>query len=446
MHPYIPHTNDEIEKMLFEIGVKSIDDLFADIPESIKLKGKLNIHEPMSEYEAYNEVKFLANKNKIGISFLGAGCYDHIIPVSVQHLISRSEFYTSYTPYQAEISQGTLQSIFEFQSLICELTGLDVSNASLYDGHTAASEAAVMALNSVKKSNTILISEYLHPFTKQVLKTYFLGLDINIIEVKGKDGRIDIEDLKNKISDNVACLIAQSPNFFGIVEDFSLVSKILKENKKIFIISSNPMSLSIFKNAKEWDADIAIGDLQPFGIPQYFGGPTAGYIAAKEEFLRKMPGRIVGQTVDKDGKRGFVLTLQAREQHIKRERATSNICSNEALMALASTIYMSIMGKSGLTEVAKRSISAAHYLESKLKEVKAGRLLFNQPYFYEFAFIFEKDARKIMEELKKAGIFGGILLEPILGKEYKNVVLIAATEKRTKEEIDLYTQIVGGIR
>ncbi|MFN3411270.1 MAG: glycine dehydrogenase, partial [Exilispira sp.] len=227
--------------------------------------------------------------------------------------------------------------------------------------------------------------------------------------------------------------------------DFTEISKILKDNKKIFILSSNPLSLSVFKNAKEWGADIAIGDLQPFGIPQYFGGPSAGYIAAREDFLRKMPGRIVGQTIDRDGKKGFVLTLQAREQHIKRERATSNICSNQALMALASTVYMSIMGKKGLTEVAKRSISASHYLKDRLIEKKLGKLLFENPFFNEFAFVFEKDANKILSHLKNAGIFGGILLEPILGKDYKNTVLIAATEKRTKEEIDLYVETAGGI-
>ncbi len=445
MHPYIPHTSEEVEKMLSDIGVKSIDDLFADIPQNIRLKNHLNIHDPMSEFDVYKELKLLSDKNKTAISFLGGGCYDHIIPAVVQHIISRSEFYTSYTPYQAEISQGTLQSIFEFQSLICELTGLDVSNASLYDGHTAASEAAVMALNSVKKSDTILISEYLHPFTKSVLKTYFLGLDISIVEVKSKNGRIDKDDLSSKITEKVAGFIAQSPNFLGIIEDFSEIGKILKENKKIFIISSNPMSLSIFKNQKEWDADIAIGDLQPFGIPQYFGGPSAGFMAAKEDFLRKMPGRIVGQTVDKDGSRGFVLTLQAREQHIKRERATSNICSNQALMALASTVYMSVIGKKGLLEVAKRSISAAHYLEEKLTEKKLGKILFNQPYFNEFVFKFDKDANIILEKLKKSGIFGGISLEPILGSDFKNSVLIAATEKRTKDEIDLYCKTVEDI-
>ncbi|MEJ5272698.1 MAG: aminomethyl-transferring glycine dehydrogenase subunit GcvPA [Spirochaetota bacterium] len=445
MHPYIPHTSEEVKSMLSDIGVNSIDDLFADIPEIIKLKRHLNIPDPMSEFEVYKELKSLSEKNKTAISFLGGGSYDHIIPVVVQHIISRSEFYTSYTPYQAEISQGTLQSIFEFQSLICELTGLDVSNASLYDGHTAASEASVMALNSVKKSDTILISEYLHPFTKQVLKTYFLGLDISIVEIKGKDGRTDIDDLKSKISDKVAGLIVQTPNFLGILEDLSEVSKIIRENKKVLIISSNPLSLSILKNSREWDADIAIGDLQPFGIPQYFGGPSAGYIAAKEEYLRKMPGRIVGQTVDKDGNRGFVLTLQAREQHIKRERATSNICSNQALMALASTVYMSVMGKSGLKDVAIRSVSAAHYLADELTKIKAGKILFNQPYFNEFAFIFNKDAKTVISELKNKGIFGGIMLESLLGEKYKNAVLIATTEKRTKEEIDLYVRTVGGI-
>jgi len=326
--------------------------------------------------------------------------------------------------------------------LICELTGLDVSNASLYDGHTAASEAAVMALNTVKKSDTILISEYLHPFTKQVLKTYFFGLGINILEVKGNNGLTDVNDLKDKLNDKVACFICQTPNFLGIFEDFTEISKICKENKKVFILSSNPMSLTIFKNQKEWDADIAIGDLQPFGIPQYFGGPSAGYIAAKKEYLRKIPGRIVGQTIDKEGNRGFVLTLQAREQHIKRERATSNICSNQALMALASTVYMSIMGKSGLEQVASRSVSASHYLEKKLLEIKAGKLKYSQNYFNEFAFTFDKPVEDILNNLQKKRIFGGIMLEPILGQEYKNTLLIAVTEKRTKDEIDTYINCV----
>ncbi len=440
MHPYIPHTSEEVKQMLSDIGVNSIDELFADIPEQIKLKGNLNIHNSMSEYEVYRELKKLSEKNIQMISFLGAGCYDHIIPAVVQNIISRSEFYTSYTPYQAEISQGTLQSIFEFQSLICELTGLDVSNASLYDGHTAASEASVMALNSVRKSDTILISEYLHPFTKQVLKTYFYGLDIKIIEVKGQNGLTDLADLKSKISPNVACFIGQTPNFMGVLEDFSEISKVCKENKKLFILSSNPTSLTVFKNQKEWDADIAIGDLQPFGMPQYFGGPSAGYIAAKEEYLRKMPGRIVGQTVDREGNRGFVLTLQAREQHIKRERATSNICSNQALMALASTVYMSIMGINGLKEVASRSISSAHYLLNKLIEIKAGNLIFDQPFYNEFAFTFNHPVENILNQLQKKNIFGGIMLEPILGSKFKNTLLIALTEKRTKEELDLYIQ------
>lgn len=445
MHQYIPHTEDDIKSMLETIGVNTIDDLFADIPEEVKLKKTLNIDKNSSEFEVYRKLKELAEKNDASfISFLGGGCYDHLIPSIVNHITGISEFYTAYTPYQAEISQGTLQSIFEFQSLICELTGLDVSNASLYDGHTAASEAAVMALNSVKHSDTVLISQYVHPFTKQVLKTYFFDMDVKIIEVKGTNGRTDINDLKAKLSDNVACFIGQTPNFLGCLEDFKEFSNLLHEKKKLFIVSSNPISLIHLKNQKKWGADIAIGDLQPFGIPQYFGGPSAGYIAAKEEYLRKMPGRIVGQTVDVNSKRGFVLTLQAREQHIKRERATSNICSNEALMALTSTVYMSVLGKSGLEEVSHRCIDNSHYLFDKLVKMNIGKPAYDQPFFNEFAFKFNMPVNKLLENLKKAGILGGISLKELLGSEFENCLLIAVTEKRTKEELDLFVNVAGG--
>lgn len=446
MHPYIPHTADEVKDMLRDIGARSIDDLFADLPEEIRLKKGLKLPQGLSEYEVLKKVSKLADKNDCGyVSYLGAGSYDHIVPSTIGHVLGRSEFYTSYTPYQAEMAQGTLQSIFEFQSLICELTALDVSNASLYDGHTAASEAAVMGINSVRDSKTVLISEYLHPQTKQVLKTFFFDMGIEIAEVKGINGQTSLDDLKGKLTPEVACFIGQSPNFVGIVEDFTGFADLLHAQKKIFVISSNPMALPMLKTPGEWGADIAIGDAQPFGLPMDFGGPSVGFMAAREPLLRKMPGRIVGQTVDREGKRGFVLTLQAREQHIKRERATSNICSNQALMALGVTVYMALAGKQGLRDASVLNLRKAHYLAERIVGEKLGTMVFDRPFFNEFAIRLTKPVSAVVDSMRDKGILAGIQLEKMLGKAFENCLLVAVTEKRTREELDTYVAEMKGI-
>lgn len=446
MFPYLPHTKKEIEEMLESIGVASINDLFTDIPDELNLKNPLNIPDGISEYEVFKKLNDLSKQNNIDcVSFLGGGSYDHIIPSTVKHIISRSEFYTAYTPYQAEISQGILQAIFEFQTIICELTSLDVSNASLYDGHTAASEAASIALNSVRKSDTILYSETIHPYTKQVLHTHFSSMGISLIEIKQKHGITSHEDLKNKLAPGVAAVITQTPNFFGYIEDYSGFADLIHNNGSLFVISSNPLSLGILKSQGEWKADVAIGDTQPFGLPSYFGGPSAGYIAVTQRLLRKMPGRIVGQSLDRDGKRAFLLTLQAREQHIKRQRATSNICSNQALAALATTVYLATIGKKGLEEVGRQNVQKSHYLFERLLKELPVEPLYRQPFFNEFSVILNKAPSYVLKKMEEEGLFAGIALEPFYQGSFKNVITIAVTEKRTKEELDLYVETLKRI-
>lgn len=446
MFPYIPHTEDEIKQMLDEIKVKSIDDLFIDLPSEVILNKPLDIPKGSSEYDVYKKLLKLSEENIHGhVSYLGAGSYDHIIPATVDTIISRSEFFTAYTPYQAEVSQGILQAIFEYQTMICELTSMDVSNASLYDGHTAAYEASVMAVNASRKRNTLLISEMIHPYTKMVLKTFFRDLDINIIEIKSRNGVTSFLDLKEKLDNNVAGVLIQSPNFYGYIEDLHDFAKVIHKNNSFFIISSNPMSLGILKSQGEWGADIAIGDTQPFGLPSYFGGPSVGYIAAKSKLLRKMPGRIVGQTTDKEGNRAFVLTLQAREQHIKRERATSNICSNQALAALATTVYLATVGKNGFKEVSKQNTLKAHYLFSQIIKNTDAQPLFETPFYNEFPIVLPVDADKIIEEMEKEKIFAGIPVYKLDKNCNKNLLLVSVTEKRTKEEMDKYVSVLNGI-
>lgn len=475
MLKYIPDSKENIKKMLDEIGVKSIDDLFADIPEKIRLNGEIGIGKGISEWEAYKKLRELSEKNNINyINFLGCGCYDHIIPSVVNHIISRSEFYTAYTPYQAEISQGVLQAIFEYQTIICELTGMEASNASLYDGATAAYEAAVMGLQSNKKGEEILVSSTVHPFMKEVLHTNLSDLEVNIKYIDEKDGETDFEDLKRKLSDKTAAVIVQNPNIYGIIENYEGFAEEIHKFKALFAISSNPITLSYLKSQGECGADIAFGDLQPAGIPMYFGGPSVGYISTKMEHVRKLPGRISGQTVDKEGKRGFVLTLQAREQHIKRERATSNICSNQALMALASLVYFCSIGKKGFREVGKQNYSKSHYLYEKLKNLllnnksisnnsSKNKILFSEkPFFNEFTInlgSYEK-ARDFLNKMEENNILAGVSVKELfnltpylksLYNENRNKeildgsIIIAVTEKRTKEEIDKFIELANKI-
>lgn len=444
MFAYLPHTDSEIKEMLADIGVARIDDLFADIPEKIRFKGQLDFETGKSELEVYRRLHSLAVKNNEAVSFLGAGSYDHVIPAAVSALAGRTEFYTSYTPYQPEISQGVLQAIFEFQTMMCELTSLDVSNASLYDGHTAASEACALAVNSTRKSDTILYASTVHPYTKQVLMTYFNDLPVKLVEVPEKDGVLDTSAVKGFLNDQVAALLVQSPNIYGFLEDYTGIADLLHENKSLFIISANPMSLGVLKSQGEWGADIAIGDTQPFGLATYYGGPSVGYIAATEKLLRKMPGRIVGQTLDEDGKRAFVLTLQAREQHIKRERATSNICSNQALAALISTVYLATVGKEGLKELSSLNMQKAHYLAEQLTAQLPVKLSARQPFFNEFTLDLPCPAQELVSRVEQDGFFAGVPLNMLHPDYPENLLMVAVTEKRTREEMDRCIESMKG--
>ncbi|WP_142413552.1 aminomethyl-transferring glycine dehydrogenase subunit GcvPA [Hathewaya massiliensis] len=437
MFPYIPLTKQDEEKMLKTIGVSSVAELFSDVPEDVKLNRRLDLEAPKSELEVSSLIKEISNQN-IGsdelVSFLGAGSYDRYIPSVIKHILSRAEFYTSYTPYQPEISQGTLQAIFEFQSMITRLTGMEVSNASMYDGQTACAEAAMLACASTKKKN-IVVSKTVHPETRKLLKTYGRFNGFNVEEVDMLDGVTDIEKLKSKVNKETAGVIVQNPNFFGIIEPVEEVEKITHETKALLIMSVEPISLGVLKTPAEYGADIAVGDAQGLGGALNFGGPYLGFMNVTKKLTRKMPGRIVGQTQDVDGKRAFVLTLQAREQHIRREKATSNICSDQGLMAVGAAVYCSILGKEGIKEVAMQSLKKAHYAHNEL--IKSGKYkpLFNQPFFNEFALVGNKNAEDLNKELLNKGILGGFNLE----KEYpelKNSFLLCVTEKRTREEID----------
>lgn len=447
MFPYIPNTPKDEDKMLKTIGVSSVDDLFNDVNDDIKFKGRLNINEPMSEMEVSKNLKKLSNKNvstEDAPCFLGAGAYDHFIPAVVHHMTSRSEFYTAYTPYQSEISQGTLQVIFEYQTMICNLTGMDVSNASLYDGGTATCEAAFVACAATKRKK-IIVSRTVHPEVRRVLKTYMRFRGIELVEVDELDGVTDVEKLKNLVDKDTAGVIIQNPNFFGTVEDLTEIEKLVHENKSLLIMNVDPISLAILKSPGEIGADIAVGEGQSLGNNLNFGGPYLGFMASTSKLMRKLPGRIVGQTEDLDGKRAFVLTLQAREQHIRRQKATSNICSNQQLNALAAAVYLALMGKSGLKEVALQCVSKSHYAFNEITKSGKYKGIFKKPFFMEFAVKGDMPFDKVNEELLQKNIIGGY----DLGKdypEYKNTMLLCVTEKRTKEEIDNLACVLEGIK
>ncbi len=447
MYPYIPNTPDDEKQMLEAIGVESIDELFKDIPESVRLNRELNLKPSMSELEVSRYLSNLSQQNK-SINqltcFLGAGAYDHYIPSIVGHITSISEFYTSYTPYQPEISQGTLQYIFEYQTLICNLTGMDVSNASLYDGGTAVAEAAFMAAN-VSRKNQIIVSKTVNPQYREVLNTYAHLQKLEVIEIDDDGGVTNLEELKKHVSDNTAAVIVQNPNFFGIIEDLKAIEEITHSQKKaLFIDIVNPISLGILKKPADLGVDIVVGEAQPLGIPLQFGGPYLGFIATRKQFMRKLPGRIVGQTVDVDGRRGYVLTLQAREQHIRREKATSNICSNQGINTLAAVVYLVTLGKKGLREVATQSAQKAHYAFKQITKSGKFKPLFDKPFFMEFAVTSDISPEKINKKLLEENILGGYALEKDY-PQYKNGILYAVTEKRTKEEIDKLSSVLEGI-
>jgi glycine dehydrogenase subunit 1 len=433
MHKYLPHTNQEIKEMLEKIGASSIDDLFDKIPKSLKIKKDYDIPEAMGDDELTNHMHDLANKNQELLIFRGAGSYDHYTPSAVKALISRQEFLTSYTPYQPEVAQGTLQYIFEYQSMVTELTQMDVSNASMYDGSTATAEAMFMAHAQTGK-NEILVSSTLNPRIIDVIKTYahYKGLTVTLIPEK--DGVTDIDFIKENIQDKMGVIVA-NPNYYGIIEDYNGLADIIHEAGGLFVINQEGQSLALLKTPGELDADIACGDLQSLGIPLSFGGAYIGYLATKQKYVRKMPGRICGITTDVDGKRAFVLTLQAREQHIRRAKANSNICSNQSLNALAVTIYLSLVGKEGFVKFAKESLNGANYLYNKLLETKKFEKVYDKPFFKEFVLKANFNVEKFNNYLLDQGILGPLQIKD-------DQLLFAVTEKRTKAELDLLIEKV----
>lgn len=443
---YLPLTEKDRHDMLDVIGINSDESLFSDVPEKIRFKGELNLESKLSEPELIRFFSALAKKNASTTeyaSFLGAGVYDHYIPSVVDSVISRGEFYTAYTPYQAEVSQGELQAIFEFQTLICELTGMEAANSSMYDGSTALAEAALLS-NGVTRNKKVIVSESVHPEYREVLATYAHGRGLDVVTVPMKDGATDLEALEAATDDATSCVIVQYPNFFGQIEPMNEIEQIVHRVKRAhLIVSSNPLSLGLLTPPGRFKADIVIGDCQPLGISESFGGPHCGYFAVAKKLIRKVPGRLVGETVDEKGQRGYVLTLQAREQHIRREKATSNICSNQALNALASSVAMTAFGKKGIRELAKQNIQKAHYAAEQFQ--KSGiKIVTNQAFFNEFVIDCGRPVSEVNHELFAQGIIGGYDLSKSY-EGYTNKMLVAVTEMRSKNEIDQFVKALGGI-
>ncbi|NLP33920.1 MAG: aminomethyl-transferring glycine dehydrogenase subunit GcvPA [Clostridiales bacterium] len=437
MGSYIPNTLQEQQEMLHSIGKEQIEDLFTLIPEKVRLNRELNLPSGLSEMEVSNRMRKIGKKNNVFKSiFRGAGAYRHYIPSIVKQITSKEEFVTSYTPYQAEISQGVLQSIYEFQTMICELTGMDVANASVYDGATAAAEAIVMCLE--RKRRKVVLTETLHPHTIEVINNYCSGLDIEVVVAPSNQGKTDQQQLEELLDDRTACLLIQQPNYYGQLEECDEIGALAKGCGAKYIISCNPISLGILKTPAEYGADIAIGEGQPLGIPLSFGGPYLGFMASKEKLMRKLPGRIVGETKDALGRKAFVLTLQAREQHIRREKASSNICSNQALCAMTAAVYLDAMGSKGLTQAAMLSMSKAHYLADQLCKINGFKMVYEGEYFNEFVTSCPGNVNKVLGELERHGILGGY---PLTGK-HEGHILWCATEVNTKEEIDTLVAIL----
>lgn len=435
---YCPHTPEEMQEMLAAIGVASVEELFAPIPAELRAT-TFNIPPGMSEFETFSRMQAIAGENSQGMTnFIGGGFYDHIIPAVIDHLSGRAEFYTAYTPYQPECSQGTLQALFEYQTAICRLTGLDVSNASLYDGGTACAEAAMMALR-VTGRNKIIVDGCVSPFSRQVLKTYLFNLDVEVVEIAPLNGMLNQAELARVLDDSVAAVLVQNPNFFGSVEDFTALAGQVHGVGALLISSVYPISLGMLKSPGEMGVDIAIGDGQSLGNPLSFGGPSFGFIAAKKSLIRNMPGRIIGETVDRNGKRGYVLTLQAREQHIKRHKATSNICSNQGLCALRGLIFLSSVGKQGLVDLARLNRDKAEYAKAQLTRIPGVTVVPSAVTFNEFTLILPKKADGVVAQLLALGIAAGVPL----GQYYEgsdNCLVVTVTEKRTKKEIDLFAK------
>ena len=433
MASFIPSTPEERLEMLKAIGLNDYRELYKDVPAEMMLEdGALNIPEGKSELEVNRAVTAMAAKNRVFSTVLrGAGAYDHYIPSIVKYIPAKEEFLTAYTPYQAEMSQGILQSIFEYQTGICEITGMDVSNASVYDGATAAAEAAAMCRD--RKRRITLISATAHPDTVNTVRTYCYGTNDRLVVVPEKEGKTDLEALKALLSEGVASVYVQQPNFYGQFEDTEAIAEAVHDAGAMFILGCNPIALGIMKSARDQGADIAVGEAQPLGMPLSYGGPYLGFMATTTKHMRKLPGRIVGQTVDAKGERAFVLSLQAREQHIRREKASSNICSNQALCALTAGIYLAAMGPNGLAQAAKQSMAKAHYLAQELCKLPGVSMAHSGEYFHEFVTLMPK-TEEVLEALENADILGGL---PVEGG-----ILWCTTEKISKAELDKAVAVV----
>lgn len=442
--PYIPNSREDQKKMLEAIGVARVENLFAPIPDALRLKEPLPLPAPLAEAELVRHLEALAFKNRPGcLSFAGGGLYDHFIPAAVWNLAGRPEFLTAYTPYQAEVAQGTLQVIYEYQTHLCRLTGMDVANASMYDGATAAAEAAMMAVAQTGRRR-IVVSDTVSPLYRQVLATMAAARETEIVVLPSTDGVTAQEALRKAMTDQTACLIMAQPNFFGMLEELEDAVKAIHAAGGLFIMIFDPISLGILKTPAEYCADIAVGEGQSLGIPRNFGGPLLGLFTCRQEYIRRIPGRLVGRTVDVDGKTGFVLTLQTREQHIRREKATSNICSNEALCATAATIYLSLMGRQGLPRVARLATERAHYLANKIAALKGYAVQSRQPFFKEFVVETPQPAREIIAALSRDGIVAGI----DLGRWYPGMdrrLLVAVTEMVSFADCDTFVDHLGNV-
>ncbi len=443
---YIPNTEQDYKEMLAEIGVASFEDLIKEVPESLRQK-KMSLPEGLSEPEVLKYFSELADKNHDGkgvLSFLGAGAYDHYIPTIVNHLAGRSEFYTAYTPYQPEASQGTLQAIFEFQTLMSELTALPVSNASLYEGATAVAEAAMAAFNSFRNRYDFLVASTLHPEYLETLKTYLAGLPLNFKLIPHKDGVLDLDFIKNNITESTAAVIVQNPNFLGSIEEMEEIGDIAASTNAVFVSVVNPISLGVLKAPGEYGSQIAVGEAQGLGNPLGYGGPNLGFFAAAEHLMRKVPGRIVGETQDKEGRRAFVLTLQAREQHIRREKAVSNICTNQSLLALRSAIYLAAIGKEGIQEVGRQNILKSGYAKEEIAKLSDYKIKNGAPFFNEFVVECPKKGEDVFETLAAKEVVPGLPLSRFF-KERENDLLVCVTETKTKDEIDTLVKSLGDL-
>jgi glycine dehydrogenase subunit 1 len=436
---YIPHTEEDVQKMLEAIGLKEVEDLFRVIPKEYRLSKPLNLPEPLSEPDLIRHIQGL--RVPVTSSFLGAGAYHHFIPAVVSSLVSRSEFYTAYTPYQPEISQGTLQAIFEYQTLMCQLTGMEVSNASLYDGASSLAEAVLMA-HRITRRKKVLLSEAIHPEYRKVIETYIDPdqQEIVLIPFKKDEGRTDERVLVELLNEEVSAVVIQNPNFFGVIEDLLPIGKKVHDLGGLMIVGfSEAVAYGILQAPGAMGADVVAGEGQSLGIPVSFGGPYLGIFATQEKFVRNMPGRLVGETMDLEERRGFVLTLATREQHIRRERATSNICTNEGLCALMATVFLSCLGKEGLKELALMNLSKAEYAKKAISRIRGCKLNFTAPTFNEFVLQIEREPEEVLEKLRKEKILGGIPLAKFyLGLHHH--LLITVTEMNTKEEIDRWAE------